>query len=219
MAKGSFERSLAAVLKHEGGWADHPSDPGGATMKGVTFATFLRYYPGSSKSDLRNITDAQLRRIYKAGYWDVIRGDDLPSGLDYAVFDFAVNSGPARAAIFMQELVGTAPDGKIGPLTLKAVESHSAKTLIADLCAKRLAFLQRLSTWPVFGKGWKSRVDGVRTLALQMAAEPSKPVPAPTQPEPPEPPPTGSAGGFPWPIIIILGVAAAAFFIITQVRF
>lgn len=165
----NFDASLSAVLVHEGGWADHPMDPGGATMKGVTIGTFRRYYPNATKDDLRNISDADLKRIYRDGYWDRIKGDDLPSGLDYALFDFAVNSGVSRAAIYLQNIVGTAPDGKIGPLTVAAVKKIPTKTLILDLCSQRLAFLQRLSTWPTFGKGWSRRVEGVREHALKLA--------------------------------------------------
>lgn len=179
----NFERSLPAVLKHEGGWADHPSDPGGATMKGVTIGTYRRYKPGATKEDLRHITDAELQRIYRDGYWDKVRGDDLPYGVDYAVFDYAVNSGPARAAMHLQEVVGVAPDGEIGPLTLAAVAKWDAVALIEALCAKRIAFLKRLSTWPTFGKGWSARVSGVLRLAKDMAiALPSPPASKPTSP-------------------------------------
>ena len=144
--ESNFQRSLTAVLKHEGGWSDHAADPGGATMKGVTIGTYRRYKPGATKEDLRNITDAELQRIYRDGYWDKVRGDDLPSGVDYCVMDFAVNSGPARAAIYLQEIVGVAPDGKIGPLTLQAVAKWDSVALIEALCAKRMGFLKRLST-------------------------------------------------------------------------
>lgn len=93
-----FARALPLVLAHEGGWADHPRDPGGATMKGVTLATFRRYVPNATKDKLRNISDEMLARIYREGYWDIVKGDELPPGLDYALFDWAVNSGPRRAA-------------------------------------------------------------------------------------------------------------------------
>lgn len=114
--KENFEQSLQYVLVHEGGFADHPSDPGGATMKGVTLATFRRHF-GANKSvnDLKNITQAQLEQIYRSGYWDKCRCDQLPSGVDYAVFDGAVNSGPGRSAIWLQgrwarcAMVGSAP--------------------------------------------------------------------------------------------------------------
>ncbi len=86
------------MLKHEGGWADHPKDPGGATMKGVTLATYRRHFgKNKSKRALRNISDDDLGQIYRSGYWDKCRCDRLPSGVDYAVFDAAVNSGPGRS--------------------------------------------------------------------------------------------------------------------------
>lgn len=214
----NFERSLDAVLHHEGGWSDHPRDPGGATQKGVTLATYRRYKPGATKNDLRNISDAELERIYRDGYWDAVRGDDLPSGLDYAVFDFAVNSGPARAAIYLQNLVGAAPDGKIGPLTLKAVEQYVRRfglaKLIHELCSQRLAFLERLSTWPTFGRGWRNRVEGVRKLALEMAQSTVAPKPIPIDPSPPPEQVSGPV----WPIILILlGLAAAGLFLVLPI--
>jgi lysozyme family protein len=180
--KANFTRALAATLKHEGGWSDHPADPGGATQKGITLATFRRYVPNASKTDLRNITDTQIEQIYRDGYWNKIKGDDLPFGVDFAVFDFAVNSGPARAAIYLQEIVGVAPDGKIGPLTLAAVDKWDAVKLIEKLCANRMAFLKRLSTWATFGKGWSRRVTEVLRMAKDMAI--ALPKPAPAKPEP-----------------------------------
>ncbi|GGB10264.1 hypothetical protein GCM10011491_42780 [Brucella endophytica] len=178
----NFERALSCVLKHEGGWADNPADPGGATMKGVTLATFRRYVkPSATKADLRKITDAQLSTIYRRHYWDAVAGAELPDGVDYAVFDFAVNSGPSRAAKYLQAVAGVTQDGKIGPATLKAVRGKPHASVIHELCDKRLAFLQRLDTWKTFGKGWSSRVLGVRTEALRMAA-PGLTVPTPVSP-------------------------------------
>jgi lysozyme family protein len=180
--KANFTRALAATLKHEGGWSDHPADPGGATMRGVTLATFRRYVPSASKTDLRNISDAQIEQIYRDGYWNKIKGDDLPYGVDFAVFDFAVNSGPQRAAIYLQEIVGVAPDGRIGPLTLAAIDKWDAVKLVEKLCANRIAFLKRLSTWPTFGKGWSRRVTDVLRLAKDMAI--ALPKPPAAKPEP-----------------------------------
>lgn len=182
----NFERALSATLKHEGGWADHPADPGGATMKGITLATYRRYEPSATKTDLRNITDAEIKQIYRDGYWNTIKGDDLPYGVDFAVFDFAVNSGPARAAIFLQEIVGVAPDGKIGPLTLAAVAKWDSVKLVEKLCANRLAFVKRLSNWPTFGRGWSIRISEVLHLAKDMAIALPQPQPSPT----PSPSPT-----------------------------
>ena len=186
MASENFEKAFAETLKHEGLWADHPKDPGGATMKGVTLATFRRYKPGATKADLRAISDAMLKKIYRDGYWNAVKGDDLPSGVDFAVYDFAVNSGPARAAIYLQNIVGAAPDGKIGPMTIKAVKDNNPATVVNELCSQRLAFLERLSTWPTFGKGWTARVNGVRKMALEMAeSPPAKPVVPPKPPSEP----------------------------------
>lgn len=169
--QANFDKSLRLVLVHEGGWSDHPEDPGGATMKGVTLAVFRRYYGADrSKADLRNISDAQLGHIYKAGYWDKCDCDDLPPGVDYAVFDGAVNSGPVRSVRWLQAAVGAAQSGGIGPDTLGRVTALAAGTVIDSMLDQRLRFLKGLRTWPTFGKGWGRRVEGVRHDALDMAS-------------------------------------------------
>ncbi|RWM29391.1 glycosyl hydrolase 108 family protein [Mesorhizobium sp.] len=190
----NFARALALVLESEGGWSDNPADPGGATMKGVTLANFRRYVkPDATKADLRAITDAQIATVYRRFYWNAIAGDDLPGGVDYAVFDFAVNSGPGRAAKYLQAVVDVAQDGKIGPATLAAVRAKPAGVNIDGLCDSRLTFLERLPTWPTFGKGWSARVASVRKEALLMTAQsPAQPVPTPAAPPPPVPRPAAS---------------------------
>lgn len=181
----NFQRALKLVLKHEGGWADHPKDPGGATMKGVTIGTFRAYVkPNATKAELRAITDEQLATVYRRHYWDAVLGAELPDGVDYAVFDFAVNSGPKRAAQYLQGVVGVSQDGRIGPATLKAVRSFPHAKVINDLCDARMSFLKRLKTWPTFRKGWSSRVSGVRSEALKMISVAPKPSPVP-RPAPP----------------------------------
>ncbi len=171
MTASSFDRALALALKHEGGYVDHPADPGGPTNLGVTLATLSAVLGRpATKADVKALTPAKVAPIYRQRYWDAIEGDDLPAGLDYAVFDWAVNSGPARAAIALQCLVGVADDGHIGPITLKAVAGQDRQKLIGSLCDARLAFLKALSTWPTFGKGWSNRVAGVRKDALAMIA-------------------------------------------------
>lgn len=170
--KNNFDSSLKDVLVHEGGWADHPADPGGATMKGVTLAVFRRHYGSNkTKDDLRNITDEQLAHIYRTGYWDKCKCDDLPAGVDYAVFDSAVNSGPGRGAKWLQGAVGAVQDGRIGPNTLAKVAAHDPKTIIDDMLDRRLRFLQSLRIWRTFGRGWRRRVEGVRETALRMTEE------------------------------------------------
>lgn len=205
----NFAEALKLVLKHEGGWSDLKADPGGATMKGVTLATFRRYVdPKATKDDLRNITQAQITDIYRRHYWNAVKADDLPDGVDYATFDEAVNSGPSRAAKHLQAAVGVRQDGKIGPQTLAAVKARMAPTVINDLCDRRMAFLRGLKTWPTFRKGWTSRVTDVRAKALMMAAKPVAGIPAaPVKPEtvipvspvtPPSPPAATPAAPTGW---------------------
>lgn len=170
MSHATFDRALVAVLEHEGGYANHPKDPGGATNKGITIATFRKWVKrDGTVADLKKLTTEQAGKVYRGVYWNAIRGDELPAGLDYAVFDFAVNSGPTRAVRYLQGILGVKADGQIGPATLKAIKKKTAAELIQRLCDDRLAFLRRLNTWPTFGKGWSRRVGGVRNLALWFA--------------------------------------------------
>lgn len=175
-------RAIREILKHEGGYVDHPRDPGGATNKGITIATFRRYInPNGTKQDLRKLTTAQAVVVYKRQYWDAVMGDDLPSGVDYAVADFAVNSGPSRAAKYLQRVVGAKQDGRIGPETLSRVMVMDRAKVINQLCDDRLAFMKRLKIWPTFKNGWSRRVSEVRALSLRWAneAEPTRPVARP----------------------------------------
>lgn len=182
----NFGTVMPLVLKHEGGYVNHPKDPGGHTNKGVTLLTFQRYKPGATVADLKKISDEMVYRIYRDGYWNKVKGDQLPSGVDYAVFDFAVNSGPDRAAKYLQAAVGVKQDGIVGPDTLNAVAKHDPVKLVNTICDNRLAFLKRLATWDTFGKGWSSRVAGVRKKAVALAKEAN--LPAPTNSLPVEPP-------------------------------
>lgn len=166
--KANYAKCLELVLKHEGGYVNHPKDPGGATNFGVTQAVYDAYRP-HAKQSVKFITGSEVAAIYRKQYWDKIKGDELPAGVDYAVFDFAVNSGVSRSAKYLQRLVGVGDDGQIGPATLSAVRAKNAATLATDLCHKRLLFLQGLKTFATFGKGWTRRVNEVRTIAQQMA--------------------------------------------------
>lgn len=170
--KGNFARSLAAVLEHEGGYVNHPADPGGATNLGVTQAVYddFRRARGLDTRSVRYIGGNEVSTIYRTQYWDAVRAGELPSGVDYCVFDFAVNSGVGRAAKFLQRAVGVTDDGKIGPQTLAAVNARPAKQVIAAVCDARLAYLKSLTRlFRTFGKGWTRRVEGVRKLAESMA--------------------------------------------------
>lgn len=214
----NFTRALSLVLKSEGGWSDNPADPGGATMKGVTLANFRRYLKAdATKGDLRKISDEQVATVYRRFYWDAIAGAELPDGVDYAVFDFAVNSGQGRAAKYLQAAVGVAQDGRVGPATLAAARAKPVGVVIDQLCDARLAFLRRLPTWPTFGRGWSDRVKSVRAQALLMSVRVT--TPAPAQPSDAAPaaganPPT-SAGNTPSaelvpPALRNTGIAVAA---------
>jgi lysozyme family protein len=168
----NFKSALKHVLVHEGGWADHPKDPGGATMKGVTLKTYRNYFgEDKSKDDLRNISEEELEQIYRSGYWNKCHCDDLPTGVDYAVFDAAVNSGPGRGAKWLQAAVGAEQDGGIGLKTLSKVGENDSIQITNDMCDGRLTFLRNLDTWATFGKGWERRVEGVRTTAIEMSDE------------------------------------------------
>lgn len=169
MAKGNFAPCLNVTLPHEGGWSDHPDDPGGATMKGVTLAVFRRWYPSATKADLRAISDADVQKIYRVGYWNPVRGEDLPAGVDLAVFDFGVNSGVSRSSRYLQAVVGAKQDGVVGPATLAAVGARGAADVVKAICGKRLSFVRGLSTWATFGRGWSRRISDVEARGVKMA--------------------------------------------------
>lgn len=179
MTASTFERAFPLVIKHEGGYVDDPQDPGGATNLGVTIGT-LSLWLGrpATKAEVKALTVATVAPIYRRNYWDKVQGDALPAGLGYALFDFAVNSGPKRAVIGLQRALKVADDGRLGPITLAAVAKHKPADLIDALCDGRLVFLRDLSTWPRYGKGWSRRVEEVRKAALAMAAEPVPAAPA-----------------------------------------
>ncbi len=167
MAAASFARAVAFVLTHEGGYVDDPHDPGGATNMGITLGTLAKWRGRPvTKAEVRALTRDEAIRIYRARYWDAIKGDQLPAGVDYAVFDPCVNSGPRRAAEWLQTSAGVTADGAIGPKTLAAVNSLHPRALINEISARRLGFLQGLPTWWRFGKGWSRRVEEVRRDAL-----------------------------------------------------
>lgn len=169
--KDNFDQALAAVLVHEGGYVNDPQDPGGATNKGVTQAVYddWRHGQGAAPRSVRQLEPAEVQAIYRHLYWDRIKGDDLPSGVDYATFDFAVNSGVSRAARFLQTAAGVASDGIIGPATIAATKV-SPSNVITALVDHRLSFLRSLGTFPRFRKGWTARCNEVRAKALEMVA-------------------------------------------------
>ena len=168
--KENFKESLAQVLKHEGGYVDHPADPGGATMKGITLATFSAFKKKAmTKDELRAISDADVETIYKTGYWDAMRCDELAAGVDLLAFDMAVNKGVGRAARLMQQAAGVKDDGALGPRSMEAINKMPAKDLIVKVSEGRRDFYKGLKTFPVFGRGWLRRVDETEKEALHAA--------------------------------------------------
>lgn len=169
---------MPRILKHEGGFVNHPKDPGGATNRGVTIGTLRKLGidkdgdGDSDIADLRLLTATDAAKVFKRFYGDPVQADLLPRGLDYAMTDFAVNSGPTRAAEHLQRILGVTVDGHIGPKTLAAVAKRDTAELIEALHQSRLRFLRNLKTWPTFGKGWQARVDEVRRQALDDADDP-----------------------------------------------
>lgn len=167
----NFEACLKEVLKHEGGYVDHPADPGGATNRGVTKKAWEEYVGHEvSKDDIKALTVEDVTPFYRERYWDVCRCDDLPAGLDYLVFDIAVNSGPGRASKFLQSAVGATPDGRIGPNTIVCVKRTTLSTLelINIICDRRELFFKSIPTFDTFGKGWLRRNEDVREQAIDM---------------------------------------------------
>lgn len=170
--KDNFDLCLKLLLSHEGGYVNHPSDPGGMTNLGVTARVWEEWvgHPVDEKQ-MRALTPELVAPLYRKKYWNACRADELVSGVDYCVFDVAVNSGPGRAIKFLQSCVGVNADGGFGPTTFAAVsqfKGESAKDLIKDYCTKRLEFLQSLKTYDTFGRGWKRRVEEVEAEALKM---------------------------------------------------
>ncbi|KAB2665188.1 glycoside hydrolase family 108 protein [Brucella tritici] len=170
--KSNFQKVMPYIFSEEGGYADNPADPGGATNMGITIAT-LSAWDGhqASPEDIREMTQATATEIYQAQFWNKIDGDNLPSGIDYALFDFSVNSGPARAARMLQGILDMPEDGIIGAQTVEAANMRSAEEVIDALCDARASWLQGLSTASTFGKGWLARVERVRSRALALAAK------------------------------------------------
>lgn len=173
MSTLNFLVSLNETESYEGGYANDPHDPGGATMKGVTQAVYTAWLARHGRADtaVRLIPDADIQAIYREGYWNPVRGDDLYDGLDLVMVDTAWGSGSDRAIRLLQQVLGVTIDGKFGPITLAAVKAHWNSTeLINQLCAARMAFFQSLSTWKYFGVGWTHRLNGIQAQALKMNA-------------------------------------------------
>ena len=170
--KSNFDKCLDKLLQHEGGFVHHKDDPGGMTNLGVTIRVWEEWvgHPVAEK-EMRRLTPLMVSPLYKRKYWDACRADDLVSGVDYCVFDVAVNSGVGRAVKLLQSSVGATPDGGYGSITAALVKkaSEQPSELIKKICDNRMAFIRELKAFPVFGKGWTRRIEEVKATALDMA--------------------------------------------------
>jgi lysozyme family protein len=175
----NFRIALAETLSHEGGYANHPNDPGGVTMRGVTIGTWAKWTRRGKSSitveEMRSLTMEDIMPLYHAWYWRAVRADELPGGLDFVTFDIAVNSGAKRAVKMLQKAINKLGrihiivDGVIGPKTISAANKINVFDLIDEVGNTRLWFYFDLSTFRTFGKGWMKRLLKVTSFATAMA--------------------------------------------------
>lgn len=151
----TFDEAFQRLLGHEGGFVDHPADPGGATNWGITQRVAREHgYTG----DMREFPVVEAKRIARRAYWDAVSADAMPPALRFDLFDAAYNSGPAQAVKWMQRALSVDDDGKVGPKTLMAAQAYNPAAVLARFNGHRLEMLASLSTWPAFGRGWVRRV-------------------------------------------------------------
>ncbi len=168
----NFEYCFQHVLVSEGGFSNHSADPGGITCLGVTKSVYEEWLKRPvTEQEMRDLKPDDVRELYRVKYWNRVKGDDLPKGVDLCVFDFAVNSGVHRGASFLQRTVGAKSDGIIGPQTLFMVKNNDPQDLIQRYCEARLRFLRGLYTFSTFGRGWTARVEKVEKDALSLWGE------------------------------------------------
>jgi lysozyme family protein len=166
MAASNWKKSFELMLASEGGYVNHPSDPGGMTNLGVTKRVWEEWVGReSNEKEMRSLTPEMVEPLYKRKFWDACKCDDMPAGIDYLVFDFAVNAGVGRSAKILQTAVGVTPDGGIGPITLAAVKAQDPTELVQKFSDAKEAFYRSLNTFETFGKGWLNRVAAVKIKA------------------------------------------------------
>ena len=170
--ENNFNECLEKVLGHEGGYVNHPDDPGGETNLGVTKRVYSNWTSENDLAvkDMKDITVDDVSPIYKLSYWQKAKCDQLPIGVDYVIFDMSVNHGVSRAAKFLQGVVGAEKDGIIGSKTLAMVNDMDKSDMIEALCLEREDFYRNLNTFSTFGKGWLNRNSGVKSASLEMAS-------------------------------------------------
>ena len=166
--KDNFDECLKMLLHHEGGYVNHPSDPGGETNLGVTKKVYQEW--GGTK-DMKDLTVEDVAPIYKKNYWDRCKCDDLESGVDWVVFDWAVNSGTGRSAKAIQKICGATQDGAIGPKTLALIGKQDTQYVVEEFGKIRQDFYESLKTFDTFGKGWTRRNNETTKKALEMVEE------------------------------------------------
>jgi len=171
-----FAECLAFTLAQEGGYVDDPDDPGGATNMGITLATLQEWDrdPALGPANVEAMTRQTAAAIYRALYWNALRGDSLPAGVDLSTFDFGVNAGTCRSAKLLQEALGFTGDevdGCVGPITLRAALKAGPAQVINDLSARQADFYRGLSEFDLFGQGWLDRTERRRQAALAMAQQ------------------------------------------------
>ncbi|MBX5111945.1 glycoside hydrolase family 108 protein [Rhizobium lentis] len=171
--KSTYARAMRGIRISEGGYSNHPRDPGGATNYGITQRVYDEYRSSkkAAKQSVRLISEAEVNEIYKTRYADKVKYDDLPAGIDYATLDGAINSGVSRGAKWLQSALGVSSDGKIGTQTISAAAKVDAIATVKSMCAKRMSFLRGLSIFSTFGKGWTARVARVEAESVSMAME------------------------------------------------
>jgi lysozyme family protein len=175
MAAENFDRIFEAVIGHEGGWGDDYYDRGNWTSgrvgvgerKGTKYGIAAHAYP---KLNIKALTLADAKSLYRRDYWNKVKGDELPSGVDYLAFDGAVNSGWFQSIKWLQRSIGAHEDGRFGPETRRKLSAARPLDVIERYSSARLAFMKQLSTWPRYKNGWSRRVADVRRVASKMAA-------------------------------------------------
>jgi lysozyme family protein len=168
--KHNWDEALKHILRYEGGYVNHPDDPGGMTNLGVTKRVWEEWIGRpATEADMRALTPEKVSPLYKKRYWDAVRGDDLPSGVDLCVFDCAVNAGVGRASKFLQQAVGVTADGQIGPKTVEATTAKSADEVVERFCKLRETHYKSRPTFATFGKGWMNRLASIEAESRDLA--------------------------------------------------
>ena len=173
--QSNFDTSFSLLIKSEGGYVNDPADPGGETNLGVTKTAWSAYLGRPIQDgEMKTLTEEVVKPFYKKMYWDKIHGDDLPKGLDYAAFDFAVNAGTGQSAKFIQRAVGAPDDGSIGPATLALVAKADGSTLLNKFTKQKEDFyngiVEKKPDQAKFLSGWMIRVAKVQAVSSSMLA-------------------------------------------------